>query len=159
MEAREGTQSQLSGLGQWRPERVLSHSWVDWGNGGQRALIYSVMNWGNGGHRGYSNSLTAEWTGAMEATVGTHSQLSEQGQWRPERTIIHSWVNWDNGGQREYSFTAEWTGAPEAREVLVHSCVNWGNGGQRGYPVKVTAEWTGVMEAWEGTHSQLSEPG
>ena len=36
---------------------------------------------------------------------GTPSQLRELGQWRPER----------------YSFTAEGTGAMEAREVLLHS--------------------------------------
>ena len=66
LEAREGTQSQLSELGQRRPDRVLSHGWVNWGSGGQRKYWF-----------------TAEWIGARVAREGAGSQLSELGWWRP----------------------------------------------------------------------------
>ena len=101
VEARQGTGSQLSELGYWRPERVFSLSWVNWGRGGQA---------------GYS--VTAEWTGAMEAREGTSSQLSELGQEQPERVLVHTWLNWGRGGQTRYSVTDEWTGAVEARESI-----------------------------------------
>ena len=67
MKATEGAHSLMTELGQWRSERVLTHSYVNWGNGGQRRY-----------------SLTAIWTGAMKAKEGTHSQLCELGQWRSE---------------------------------------------------------------------------
>ena len=90
-EARQGTGSQLNELGYWRPERVLSHSWVNWGRGGQTG--YSVM---------------AEWTGAVEARESTGSQLSELGQEWPERVLVHSWVNWGGGGQSRPTELGQW---------------------------------------------------
>ena len=107
VEARQGTGSQLSELGYWRPDRVLSHGWVNWGNGGQR---------------GYQ--FTAEWIRARAAKEGTSSHLTELGQRRPDRVLSHSWVNWGSGGQRKYWFTGEWTGVLEAS----HGRLNWGSG-------------------------------
>ena len=86
MEAREGASSQLSELGQWRPERVPLHSCMDWGSGGQRGCSFIV-----------------EWIG------GAPSQLSEVVQWKEQRVLIYSCMNWSNEGQRQNFFAVEWT--------------------------------------------------
>ena len=188
MEAREGTHSQLSELGQWRPERythsqlselgqwrpqrvlkgqwkpqrILIYSWVNWDSGGQRGYSFTVSELGNGGQRGHS--FTAVWTGTVEAREGTSSQLSDLGQWRPQRVLIHSWVNWDSGGQRYTHSQLSELGQWRPERILIHSWVNWDNGGLRGTHSQLselglwrpkrysfTVEWTGTVEAREDT--------
>ena len=43
--AREGTHLQLSKLGQWRPDRVLSesYSWVNWGNWSPEMRLLNIL--------------------------------------------------------------------------------------------------------------------
>ena len=50
---------------------------------------------------------------------GSHSQLSELGQWTLESVLIHGPVNCTNEGHRGY--------------LLVHSLVNCGDGGIKGF--------------------------
>ena len=74
----------------------------------------------------------------------THPQLSEQGQWRPERVFIHSYVSLPNGGQGGYSFTADCTGPREGTLSQLSKQAQW-----RPERYSFTAEGIGPMEARE----------
>ena len=45
VEAREGTHSQLSKLEKWRPQRALTHSRVNWSNGGKSGFSTRSCQW------------------------------------------------------------------------------------------------------------------
>ena len=140
-------------------------------------LIHSWVNFSNEDYRGYS--FTVEWTLAMKTTEGTHSQLSEFWQWRPQRVLIHSWVNFGNEDHRGYSFTIEWTLAMKTTEGTYSQLSEFWQWGQRGYSFTVnywgysftvnyrwysiTVNYRGytftVELITEGTHSQLTTEG